>query len=102
MYIDRGRSDEHWRIQDILEYLNLNNNHSAEELLQSILSSTDIVTWNSKREKLCTKVTAGLSFFLKGLAELEIDKSLIANGWVLNRLAHEDHVPMRISMIWRL
>ena len=45
MYSDQGHSDEHWRIQDILEYLN--NNNSAEELLQSILTSTDILTWNS-------------------------------------------------------
>ena len=38
-----------WRIEDILENLNLNNNNSAEELLQSILTSTDIA-WNSKGE----------------------------------------------------
>ena len=50
MYSDQGRSDEHKRIQDILEYLNLNNNNSAEELLQPILTSTDILTWNSKGE----------------------------------------------------
>ena len=55
MYSDQGHSDEQWRIQDILEYLNLNNNNSTEELLQSILTSTDILTWNSKGE--CTKVT---------------------------------------------
>ena len=47
-YRDQGRSNERWRIQDILEYLNLNNNQSAEELLQSILTSTSILTWNSK------------------------------------------------------
>ena len=52
MYSDQGHSDEHWRIQDILEYLNLNNNNSAEELLQSILTCTDV-----QKEKLCTKVT---------------------------------------------
>ena len=34
---------------------------------------------------------AGLRL-LKGLAELEIDKSLIANGRVLTRLARKDHV----------
>ena len=38
---------------------------------------------------------AGLSLFLKGLAELEIDKSLIANVWVLTRLARKDHVPIK-------
>ena len=38
---------------------------------------------------------AGLSLFLKGLAGLEIDKSLIANGHELTRLAHKDHVPMK-------
>ena len=119
MYSDQGHSDEHWRIQDILEYLNLNNNNSAEELLQSILTSTDILTWNSIGEivykghdKRGTDIVdlvrycltpynqdipepAGLSLFLKGLAELEIDKSLIANGWVLTRLARKDHIPMK-------
>ena len=119
MYSDQGHSDEHWRIQDILEYLNLNNNNSAEELLQSILTSTDILTWNSKGEIVCKghdirgtdmvdlvryclmpynqdiSEPVGLSLFLKGLAELEIDKSLIANGPVLTRLARKDHVPMK-------
>ena len=97
MYRDQGHSDEHWRIQDILEYLNLNNNNSAEELLQSILTSTDILIWNSKREivyklhdiqgtdivdllRYCLMPynqdipePAGLSLFLKGLAKLEIN-----------------------------
>ena len=50
MYSDQGHSDEHWRIQDILEYMNLNNNNGAEELLQSILTSTVILAWNSKGE----------------------------------------------------
>ena len=110
---------EHWRIQDILEYLNPNNNNSAEELLQSILTSMHILTWNSKGEivykghdirgtdivdlaRYCLMPynqdipePAGLSLFLKGLAELEIDKSLIANGRVLIRLARKDHVPMK-------
>ena len=119
MYSDQGHSDEHWRIQDILEYLNLNNNNSAEELLQSILTSTDILTWNSKGEIVYkghdirgTDIVdlvryrlmpynqdisepAGLSLFLKGLAELEIDKSLIANGLVLTRLSRRDHVAMK-------
>ena len=119
MYGDQGHSDEHRRIQDILEYLNLNNNNSAEELLQSILTSTDILTWNSKGEivykghdirgtdivdlvRYCLMPynqdipeLAGLSLFLKGLAELEIDKSLISNGRVLIRLARKDHVPMK-------
>ena len=120
MYSDHGHSDEHWRIQDILEYLNLNNNNSVEELLQSNITSTDILTWNSKREivykghdirgtdivdllRYCLMPynqdipePAGLSVFLKGLAELEIDKSLIANGRVLTRLARKDHVPMKV------
>ena len=34
----------------------------------------------------------GLSLFIKGLAELEIDKTLIANGRDLTRLARKDHV----------
>ena len=50
MYSDQGHSDEHWRIQDILEYLNLNNNNSTEELLQSILTSTDIHrSWRGRK-----------------------------------------------------
>ena len=119
MYSDQGNSDEHCRIQDILEYLNLNKSNSAEELLQSILTSTDILTWNSKGEivykghdirgtdivdlvRYCLMPynqdipePAGLSLFLKGLAELEIDKSLIAIGRVLTRLARKDHVPIK-------
>ena len=112
MYTDQGHSDEHWRIQDSLEYLNLNNNNSAEELLQSTLTSTDILTWNSKGDIRGTDIVdlvryclmpynqdipepAGLSLFLKGLAELEIDKSLIANGLMITRSAHKDHVPMK-------
>ena len=119
MYSDQGHSDEHWRIQDILENLNLNDNISAEELLQPILTSTDILTWNSKGEIVykCHDIRgtdivdlvrhclmpynqnipepAGLSLFLKGLAELEIDKNLIANGQVFTRLARKDHVPMK-------
>jgi hypothetical protein len=31
----------------------------------------------------------GLSIFIKGLAELEIDKSLIINGCILTVLAHK-------------
>ena len=102
-----------------MEYLNLNSNNSAEERLQSILTSTDILTWNSKREivykghdiqgtdivdlvRYCLMPynqdipkPAGLSLFIKGLAELEIDKSLIANGRVLTMLARKDHVHMK-------
>ena len=126
MYSDQGPSDDHWRIEDIdiLEYLNLNNNNSAEELLQSILISTDILTWNSKGEivyrghdiretgivdlvRYCLMPynqdipeSAGLSLFLKGLAGLEIDKSLIADGRVLTRLARKDHVAMKDFNYW--
>ena len=119
MYSDQGRSDKHWRIQDMLEYLNLIDNHSAEELLQSILTSTDILTWNSKGEivhkghdirgtdivdpvRYCLMPynqyipePTGLSLIHKGLAELKIDKSLIVKGRLLTRLARKDHVSMK-------
>ena len=37
---------------------------------------------------------AGLRLFLKGLDELEINKSLTRSGRVLTRLARKNHVPM--------
>ena len=95
-----------------MDYLNLNDYQSAEELLQSILldfkrrivykchdiRGTDIA--NLVRYCLISynqdiPEPAGLSLFLKGLAELEIDKSLIANGRMLTRSARKDHVPMK-------
>ncbi len=47
---DQGRSLEQWRLDDILTYLHLDDTHSAKEILHFILTSTDILTWNSQGE----------------------------------------------------
>jgi hypothetical protein len=112
---DKRSSPERWRLEDILKYLDVDDEHEAEEILQSILTSTGILTWNGKGEivyrghnirrtnivdllKYCVMPyhpdipePTGLSVFIKGLAELEIDKSLIINGRVLTHtvLAHK-------------
>ena len=86
-----------WRLEDILKYLDVDDEHEAEEILHSILTSTRILTWNGKGEivyrghnirgtdivdllKYCVTPyhpdipePTGLSIFIKGLAELEID-----------------------------
>ena len=105
-------SPEQWRLEDILKYLDVDE-HEAKEILHSILTSTGILTWNGKGEivyrghnirgtdivdllKNCVTPyhpdipePTGLNIFIKGLAELEIDKSLIVNGRVLTVLAHK-------------
>ena len=110
---DKRSSPEQWRLEDILKYLDVDDEHEAEEILHSILTSTRILTWNGKGEivyrghnirgtdiadllKYCVTPyhpdipePTGLSIFIKGLAELEIDKSLIVNGHVLSVLAHK-------------
>ena len=114
MNIDSKTSPRHWRVEDILGHLNDNvDKNNAEELLHCILTSTDILTWNLQGEIVYkgqnirgtnivdllqytvlpynTEIPepAGLNIFLKGLAKLEIDKSLIVNGRVLTMLAHK-------------
>jgi hypothetical protein len=104
----------HWRVEDILGHLNDNvDKNNAEELLHCILASTDILTWNLQGEIVYKGQTirgtnivdllqytvlpynteipepVGLNIFLKGLAKLEIDKSLIGHGRVLSMLAHK-------------
>jgi hypothetical protein len=98
---------------DHLKYIDVDDEHEVEEILHSILTSTGILTWNGKGEivfrghnirgtnivdllKYCVipyhadiPEPAGLSIFIKCLAELEIDKSLIINGRVLTVLAHK-------------
>ena len=110
---DKRSSPEQWRLEDILKYLDVDDEHEAEEILHSILTSTRILTWNGKGEivyrghnirgtdivdllKYCVTPyhpdipePTGLSIFIKGLAEFEIDKSLIVNGHVLSVLAHK-------------
>ena len=107
-------SPRHWRVEDILGHLNDNvDKNNAEELLHCILTSTDILTWNLQGEIVYkgqnirgtnivdllqyivlpynTEIPepAELNIFFKGLAKLEIDKSLIVNGRVLTMLAHK-------------
>jgi hypothetical protein len=41
-------SPEQWRLEDILKYRD--DEHDAEEILHSILTSTGILTWNGKGE----------------------------------------------------
>ena len=107
-------SPRHWRVEDILGHLNDNvDKNNAEELLHCFLTSTDILTWNLQGEIVYkgqnirgTNIVdllqytvlpyntvipepARLNIFLKGLAKLEIDKSLIVNGRVLTMLAHK-------------
>ena len=114
MNIDSKTSPRHWDVEDILGHLNNNvDKNNAEELLHCILTSTGILTWNLQGEIVCkgqnilgtnivnllqytvlpynTEIQepAGLNIFLKGLAKLEIDKSLIVNGRVLTMLAHK-------------
>jgi hypothetical protein len=115
MNIDSKTSPRYWRVEDILAIGHLNDNvdkNNAEELLHCILTSTDILTWNLQGEIVYkgqnirgtnivhllqytvlpynTEIPepAGLNIFLKGLAKLEIDKSLIVNVRVLTMLAH--------------
>jgi hypothetical protein len=110
----KGPSPRHWRVEDILGHLNNNvDKNNVEELLHCILTSTDILTWNLQGElytkgqnirgtnivdllKYCVTPyhpdipePAGMNIFLKGLAKLEIDKSLIVNGRVLTMLVHK-------------
>jgi hypothetical protein len=111
---DKRSSPERWRLEDILKYLDVDDEHEAEEILHSILTSTGILTWNGKEEivyrghnirgtnivdllKYCVMPyhpdipePTGLSIFIKGLAELEINKSLIINGRVLTVLSQSD------------
>jgi hypothetical protein len=107
-------SPRHWRVEDILGHLNDNvDKNNTEERLHCILTSTDILTWNLQGQIVykgqnirgtnivdllqytvlpyITEIPepAGLDIFLKGLAQLEIDKSLIVNGRVLTMLAHK-------------
>ena len=107
-------SPRHWRVEDILGHLNDNvDKNNVEELLHCTLTSTDILTRNLQGEivykgqnirgtnivdllqytvlQYNTEIPepAGLNIFLKGLAKLEIDKSVIVNGRVLTMLAHK-------------
>ena len=104
---------EQWRLEGIRKYLDVDDEHEAEEILHSILTSTGILTLDGKGEivfrghnirgtdivdlvKYCVTPChpdihepTGLSIFIKGLAEFEIDKSLIVDGHVHSVLAHK-------------
>ena len=112
---DQERSPEQWRLDDILTYLHLDDTHNAKEILHSVLTSTDILTWNSQGEivyrgheirgtdiadllRYCVThcnpdvpEPYGMNIFLKGLTLLEIDKGLIVNKKVLAELARMQH-----------
>jgi hypothetical protein len=47
---DKRSSPEQWRLEDILKYLDVDDEHEAEEILHSILTSTRILTWNGKEK----------------------------------------------------
>jgi hypothetical protein len=110
MNIDSKTSPRHWRVEDILGHLNDNvDKNNAEELPHCILTSTDILTGEIVYKGQNIRGTnivdllqytvlpykteipepAGLNIFLKGLAKLEVDKSLIVNGRVLTMVPHK-------------
>ena len=43
---DKRSSPEQWKLEDILKYLDVDDEHEAEEILHSILTSAGILTWN--------------------------------------------------------
>jgi hypothetical protein len=84
---DKRSSPERWKLEDILKYLDVDDEHEAEEILHSILTTTGILTWNGKGEIVYrghnirgTNILdllkyypdipgpTGLSIFIKGLA----------------------------------
>ena len=116
MDIDAKSSPQHWRLQDILLYLNNKNKRdTAEKILHSILTSGDILTWNPEKEMVYhgrnipnTNIIdlldstflpyeahipepRGLELFIKGLAEIGINKTSIENEYLLTKLAKEEH-----------
>ena len=116
MDFDAKSSPQHWRLQDILLYLNNKSKRdTAEKILHSILTSGDILTWNPQKEMVyhernipSTNIIdlldytllpheahipepRGLELFNKGLAEIGINKTLIENEYLLTKLAKEEH-----------
>ena len=129
MDFDAKSSPQHWRLQDILLYLNNKSKRdTAEKILHSILTSGDI--WNPQKEMVYhgrnipnTNIIdlldytllpyeahlpepGGLELFIKGLAEIGINKMLIENEYLLTKLAKEEHkmpenrrVMMRVTVV---
>jgi hypothetical protein len=94
-------SPRHWRVEDILGHLtdNVDKNNAEELLLQGEIvykgqnirgtNIVDLFQYTVLPYNTEIPEPAGLNIFLKGLAKLEIDKSLIVNGRVLTMLAHK-------------
>ena len=99
MDFDAKSSPQHWRLQDILLYLNNKSKRDrTEKILHSILTSGDILTWNPQKEMVYhgrnipnTNIIdlldytllpyeaqisepRGFDLFIKGLAEVMINK----------------------------
>ena len=116
MDFDAKSSPQHWRLQDILLYLNNKSKRDrTEKILHSILTSGDILTWNPQKEMVYhgrnianTNIIdllddtllpyeaqipepRGFDLFIKGLAEVRINKTLIENEYLLRKLAKEEH-----------
>jgi hypothetical protein len=114
--IDSKTSPRHWRIEDILFYLNNNVKKTiAEKILHSILISCDILTWNPQWEIVYhgrdipgTNIEnllqyallpynshipepRGLDRFTKGLVEAGVNKYLIKNEYLLSKMAKEGY-----------
>jgi hypothetical protein len=116
MNIDSKTSPRHWRIEDILLYLNNNvKKTTAEKILHSILISSDIITWNPQGEIVYhgrdipgTNIEnllqyallpynshipepRGLDLFTKGQVEAGVNKDLIKNEYLLSKMAKEEY-----------
>ena len=116
MDFDAKSSPQHWRLQDILLFLNNKSKRdTAEKILHSILTSSDILTWNPQKEIVYhgrnipnTNIIdlldytlllyeahipepRGFDLFIKGRAEVEINKKLIENDYLLTKLEKEEH-----------
>jgi hypothetical protein len=106
MNIESKTSPRHWRIEDILLYLNNVKKTTAEKIIHSILISSDILTWNPQGEIVYhgrdipgTNIEnllqyallpynshipepRGLDLFTKGLVEAGVNKDLIKNEYL--------------------
>jgi hypothetical protein len=116
MNIDSKTSPRHWRIEDILLYLNNNvKKTTAEKILHSILISSDILALNPQgkivyhgRDIPGTNIEnllqyallpynshipepRGLDLFTKGLVEAGVNKDLIKNEYLLSKIAKEEY-----------
>ena len=125
MNIESKTSPRHWRIEDILLYLNNNvKKTTAEKILHSILISGDILTWNPQGEIVYhgrnipgTNIEnllqyallpynshipepRGLDLFTKGLVEAGVNKDLIKNRYARRTCicAKECHLNFEVTI----